>query len=107
VQTTAKAVRTALIFVAQVWAIAAGAKDVVKPGKWEISTTNPGVTKLLPGMKLGPGQSIGPEGIITVITKCASVTNPPFPPKPPPVGLKIACKMEKSDLVSTPSGGPS
>ena len=92
---TAVGATAILILVAEVWACAAGAEDAIKPGKWEISTVMPGFTELRPGMHLGPGQSIGPEGMTSVITKCASMTNPPLPP---PEGMNIPCKMEKSDL---------
>jgi hypothetical protein len=97
---TATVVRTTavLILVAEVWACAASAQDAIKPGKWEISTVLPGYTQPPPGMQLGPGQSFGPEGLTTIITKCVSTTNPPFPPKAPPEGANSPSKMEKSDV---------
>jgi hypothetical protein len=95
---TAVGATAILILVAEVWACAAGAEDAIQPGKWEISIVEPGITELRPGMHLDPGQSIGPEGKTSVTTKCASMTNPPFPPKPPPEGTNSPCKMEKSDL---------
>jgi hypothetical protein len=100
---TATVVRTTvtLICLAGTWACAAGVEDAIKLGKWEISTVAPGLTDLPPGMKLGPGERLGPEGRTTVITKCASATNPLFPPKVPGEGSNLHCTIDKNDV----SGG--
>jgi hypothetical protein len=89
---------TVVMLVAEACECAADAQDAIKPGKWEISTVLPGLTKQLPGMQLGPGQSIGPEGMTTVVTTCASATDPPGLPKPPPTGAKTLCTMEKREV---------
>jgi hypothetical protein len=82
----------ALIIVAEVWACAGFADNAIKPGKWEISMLLPGYVRV-PGVPLRPGESIGPEGLTSVTTKCASATDPPgLPPTPLQQNL---CTMER------------
>jgi hypothetical protein len=85
-----------LTLAAEACACAAGAEDLIKPGKWEISTLSPGLTHLPPGMQLRPEQRLGPEGLTQVFTKCISTKNPPFPPEAP--SANSPCKLEKSEL---------
>jgi hypothetical protein len=58
-----------------------------------------GVMQPPPGMELGPGQRVGPQGMIFSATKCISPTDPPFPPKAP-LGKEDPCKIEQSDVKS-------
>src|SRR6516162_9938274 len=69
-----------LILVTEVWACAAGAEDVIKPGKWEFWTVGSKIPEPPPGTQLPPSVRWGPEGMITSV--CVSETNlknPAFP----------------------------
>ena len=94
---TAVGATVILILVAEVWACAAGAQDSIKPGKWEISRVAVGLMQPPPGMQLGPGVRVGPQGMIFSVTECIGPTNPPFPPKAP-LGKEDPCKIDQSDV---------
>ena len=61
-----------LILVTEVWACAAGAEDVIKPGKWEFWTVGSKIPEPPPGTQLPPSVRWGPEGMITSV--CISET---------------------------------
>jgi hypothetical protein len=89
-----------LVVVAVAWACAAGAEDAIKPGEWEFSTLEPGVTHLPPGVQASPGMRLGPEGLTVSRTECISATNP-FPPNAQmsaPPDANHPCKIDKTDV---------
>jgi hypothetical protein len=61
-----------LILVTEVWACAASAEDVIKPGKWEFWTVGSKIPEPPPGTQLPPSVRWGPEGMITSV--CISET---------------------------------
>ena len=66
-----------LILVTEVWACAAGAEDVIKPGKWEFWTVGSKIPEPSPGTQLPPSMRWGPEGMITSV--CISEANLKIP----------------------------
>ena len=64
---TAVGATAILILVTEVWACAAGAEDVMKPGKWEFWTVGSKIPEPRPGTQLPPSMRWGPEGMITSV----------------------------------------
>lgn len=76
--------------------VAAAAEDAIKPGKWEYSTTVPGVHKLPEGMPPLPGMDVrvGPEGLTSTVTICLTTADP----WPMHDSSSKDCKVEKKEI---------
>src|SRR5215813_4077373 len=70
---TAVGATAILVLVTEVWACAADAEDVIKPGKWEFWTVGSKIPEPPSGTQLPPSMRWGPEGMITSV--CISETN--------------------------------
>jgi hypothetical protein len=70
---TAVGATAILVLVTEVWACAARAEDVIKPGKWEFWTVGSKTPEPPSGTQLPPSMRWGPEGMITSV--CISETN--------------------------------